>query len=61
VLITHRLTGLDAVDEVLVLDAGRVLERGTHAELRRSGGRYAALCEREGRARRRPDDVEVSS
>ena len=61
VLITHRLTGLDAVDEVLVLDAGRVLERGTHAELRRSGGRYGALCEREDRARRWRDDVEVSS
>ena len=32
-LITHRLTGLEEVDEVLVLDHGRVLERGTHAEL----------------------------
>ncbi|WP_055568267.1 thiol reductant ABC exporter subunit CydC, partial [Streptomyces atriruber] len=32
-LITHRLAGLDAVDEVLVLDAGRVVQRGTYAEL----------------------------
>ncbi|MFD4631658.1 thiol reductant ABC exporter subunit CydD [Streptomyces sp. NPDC058284] len=32
-LITHRLAGLDAVDEVLVLDAGRVAQRGTYAEL----------------------------
>jgi ABC-type multidrug transport system fused ATPase/permease subunit len=46
-LITHRLTGLEDVDEVLVLDDGRVLERGTHAELLALGGRYAALWRRE--------------
>ncbi len=46
-LITHRLTGLEEVDEVLVLDHGRVLERGTHGELLALGGRYAALWERE--------------
>ncbi|MFI5101476.1 MAG: thiol reductant ABC exporter subunit CydC, partial [Actinomycetes bacterium] len=43
VLITHRLAGLAEVDEVLVLDAGRVVERGTHARLLQDGGRYAAL------------------
>ncbi|WP_225099928.1 thiol reductant ABC exporter subunit CydD [Streptomyces sp. CoH27] len=32
-LITHRLAGLDAVDEVIVLDAGRVVQRGAYAEL----------------------------
>ncbi|MEU5578378.1 thiol reductant ABC exporter subunit CydD [Streptomyces huasconensis] len=32
-LITHRLAGLDAVDEVIVLDAGKVAQRGTYAEL----------------------------
>ena len=32
-LITHRLAGLQRVDEVIVLEAGRVLERGTHDEL----------------------------
>ena len=30
-LITHRLTGLEEVDEIIVLDGGRVVERGTHA------------------------------
>ena len=30
-LITHRLTGLEQVDEIIVLDEGRVVERGTHA------------------------------
>jgi ATP-binding cassette subfamily C protein CydCD len=42
-LITHRLAGLREVDEVLVLDRGRAIERGTHAELLRLEGRYAEL------------------
>jgi thiol reductant ABC exporter CydC subunit len=46
-LITHRLAGLHEVDEVLVLDRGRVVERGTHAELVGLGGHYAALWRRE--------------
>ncbi len=46
-LITHRLAGLAEVDEVLVLDRGRVIERGTHAELLALGGRYAALWQLE--------------
>ena len=31
VMITHRLAGLETMDEIIVLDAGRVVERGTHA------------------------------
>ena len=50
VLITHRLAGLEAVDEVVVLDAGRVVERGTHDELLTAGGRYYELWWREMRA-----------
>jgi thiol reductant ABC exporter CydC subunit len=46
-LITHRLTGLQDVDEVIVLDDGRALERGTHAELLAMGGRYAQMWTRE--------------
>lgn len=46
-LITHRLTGLEEVDEVLVLDQGCVLERGTHPELLARDGHYASLWERE--------------
>ena len=49
-LITHRLSGLQDVDEVLLLDHGRVLERGTHAELLSLGGRYAELWRRESEA-----------
>lgn len=46
-LITHRLAGLEEMDEVLLLDEGRVIERGKHADLIRFGGRYAALWRRE--------------
>jgi thiol reductant ABC exporter CydC subunit len=46
-LITHRLKGIEEVDEVLVLDHGRVLERGTHGELLTLDGRYAELWRRE--------------
>jgi ATP-binding cassette, subfamily C, bacterial CydC len=42
-LITHELGGLDQVDEIVVLDRGRVAERGTHRELMRARGRYRAL------------------
>ena len=41
--ITHELDGLDQVDEIVVLDHGRVAERGTHAGLIRSGGAYHRL------------------
>jgi thiol reductant ABC exporter CydC subunit len=46
-LVTHRLARLEEMDEVLVLDEGRVIERGPHAELIRCGGHYAALWRRE--------------
>jgi len=42
-LITHELDGLDQVDEIVVLDHGRVAERGTHAELLSSAGAYRRL------------------
>jgi thiol reductant ABC exporter CydC subunit len=39
-IITHRLVGLDDADEILVLRAGRVVERGRHAELIEANGLY---------------------
>jgi thiol reductant ABC exporter CydC subunit len=42
ILITHRLSGLESVDEVLVIEDGRVVERGTHDELLELGGMYAS-------------------
>jgi ABC-type transport system involved in Fe-S cluster assembly fused permease/ATPase subunit len=41
--ITHRLAGLDAVDEIVVLEQGAAAERGTHADLLAAGGRYAGM------------------
>ncbi|MEU1087381.1 thiol reductant ABC exporter subunit CydD [Streptomyces sp. NPDC005892] len=47
VLITHRLAGLDAVDEIVVLDGGRVVQRGSHAELAAVDGPLRRMLERE--------------
>ncbi|GLX21826.1 thiol reductant ABC exporter subunit CydD [Streptomyces lavendulae] len=52
VLITHRLAGLAAVDEVLVLDGGAVVQRGAYAELAEAEGPLRSLLEREREADR---------
>ncbi len=43
ILISHRLSALAAADEIVVLDAGRVAERGTHAQLLAGAGTYARV------------------
>lgn len=43
IAIAHRLSTAEAADEVIVVDAGRVVERGPHHELVRAGGVYAGL------------------
>ncbi|MFC8506350.1 thiol reductant ABC exporter subunit CydD [Streptomyces sp. NPDC057131] len=47
VLITHRLHGLEAVDEVLVLDRGRTVQRGAYAELAAAEGPLRRMLEQE--------------
>jgi ATP-binding cassette, subfamily C, bacterial CydC len=42
-LITHRLTALEAVDEILVLDHGRIVERGRHQDLLANAGPYRRM------------------
>jgi len=44
-LITHRLVGLEHMDRILVMETGRVVESGTHAELLARHGRYRRLRE----------------
>jgi ATP-binding cassette, subfamily B, bacterial MsbA len=44
-VIAHRLATVQRADRILVLDRGRIVEQGTHAELIRHGGPYAQLCE----------------
>ena len=44
-VIAHRLATIRRADQILVLDEGRIVERGTHAALAASGGLYATLLE----------------
>jgi ATP-binding cassette subfamily B protein len=46
ILISHRLSTLAGVDRIVVLDGGRVVEDGTHADLMQRGGLYARLFQR---------------
>jgi ATP-binding cassette subfamily C protein CydC len=42
-IVTHRLAGLESADEILVLRAGRIVERGQHHELMNIGGIYRRM------------------
>jgi len=50
VIIAHRLSSLMHADEIVVLDEGRIVERGSHAELIAHGGTYAELYELQSRS-----------
>ena len=47
IVIAHRLSTIADADQIVVLDAGRIAERGTHAQLLRKGGLYAEMWSRQ--------------
>jgi subfamily B ATP-binding cassette protein MsbA len=46
-VIAHRLSTIQSADQILVLEAGEIIERGTHRELLGRGGRYRQLYDRQ--------------
>ena len=55
IVIAHRLSTIVNADEIVVLDDGRIVERGRHDELRAAGGLYAELWDTLVRAESRPE------
>ena len=44
-IITHRLVNMERMDEILVLNEGRIIERGTHGDLLRTRGAYYEMVQ----------------
>jgi ATP-binding cassette, subfamily B, multidrug efflux pump len=47
IAIAHRLSTIAAMDRLIIMDEGQIVEQGTHAELLRRGGLYAELWTRQ--------------
>ena len=60
-ILAHRLSSVIGADRILVLDGGRVVESGRHAELMRREGVYFHLMRGQAEESRRPDDIELAA
>ena len=58
IAIAHRLSTIAQMDRLIVIDEGRVVEEGSHAQLLALGGQYAKLWERQSGGFINPDDTE---
>ncbi len=56
-VIAHRLSTVVHADQILVMDHGRIVERGTHAELLARGGAYASMWEIQSRERAKAESA----
>jgi ATP-binding cassette subfamily B protein len=56
-VIAHRLSTIIHADQIIVLDKGRIVERGTHADLIAAGGLYAGLWDRQRQAEKAREDL----
>jgi ABC-type multidrug transport system fused ATPase/permease subunit len=57
IVIAHRLSTVRAADAILVVEDGRIVERGTHDQLLAREGRYAELYETQFGKQAQPEDV----
>jgi ATP-binding cassette subfamily B protein len=60
-MVAHRLSTVAGADEIIVLNEGRIVERGTHRELLDRGGLYADLWSRQSRAHEDADEAAESA
>jgi len=47
IIIAHRLSSVRHADKIVVLEAGRAVEEGTHEELLAKGGRYTSMVQKQ--------------